>query len=116
MKLSFFDKEQEIIFNISKKQLSVREKAILLPEFLKEIQNKMIYLCEENKIYKNNEDLHSPRMKELKYNLTYNNNFVNKSIEITKEENKNNKKNIELLNNSKCNKKSKYISNNNKKK
>jgi hypothetical protein len=116
MKLSFFDKEQEIIFNIQKKQLSVREKAKLLPEFLKEIQNKMIYLCEENKIYKNNEDLHSPRMKELKYNLTYNNNFVNKSIEITKEENKNNKKNIELLNNSKCNKKSKNISNNNKKK
>jgi hypothetical protein len=118
MKLSFFDKEQEIIFNISKKQLSVREKAKLLPEFLKEIQNKMIYLCEENKIYKNNEDLHSPRMKELKYNLTYNNNFINKSIEITKEENKNknNKKNIELLNNSKCNKKSKNISNNNKKK
>ena len=116
LKLSFFDKEQEIIFNIQKKQLNIREKAKLLPEFLKEIQNKMIYLCQENKMYKNNEDIHSPRMNELKYNLINNNNFFNKSIEITKEENKNNKKNIEPLNNSNCSNQLKNKSNNNKKK
>ena len=49
MKLCFFDKEKEIIFNISKKKLSDEEKNNLLPEFLKEIQEKMNYLKEENK-------------------------------------------------------------------
>ena len=49
MKLSFFDKEKEIIFNIPKKILSDKDKNNLLPEFLKEIQEKMNHLTEENK-------------------------------------------------------------------
>ena len=49
MKLSFFDKEEEIIFNIPRKVLSDKDKNNLLPEFLKEIQQKMNHLKEENK-------------------------------------------------------------------
>ncbi len=49
MKLSFFDKEKEIILNIPKKTLTDRDKNNLLPEFLKEIQDKMNHLKEENK-------------------------------------------------------------------
>ena len=49
MKLSFFDKEKEIIFNIPKKILTDKDKNNLLPEFLKEIQEKMNHLKEENK-------------------------------------------------------------------
>ena len=53
MKLSFFDKEKEIILNIPKKMLTNRDKNNLLPEFLKEIQDKMNHLKEENKKLKN---------------------------------------------------------------
>jgi hypothetical protein len=53
MKLSFFDKEKEIILNIPKKILTDRDKNNLLPEFLKEIQDKMNHLKEENKKMKN---------------------------------------------------------------
>ena len=49
MKLSFFDKEKEIIINIHKKILTDKDKNNLLPEFLKEIQDKMNHLKEENK-------------------------------------------------------------------
>jgi hypothetical protein len=49
MRLSFFDKEKEIIFNIPKKTLSDEDKNNLLPEFLKEIQKKMNSLKDENK-------------------------------------------------------------------
>ena len=49
MKLSFFDKEKEIIINIPKKILTDKDKNNLLPEFLKEIQEKMNHLTEENK-------------------------------------------------------------------
>jgi hypothetical protein len=49
MRLSFFDKEKEIIFNIPKKILTDQDKNNLLPEFLKEIQDKMNHLKEENK-------------------------------------------------------------------
>jgi len=49
MKLSFFDKEKEIIFNIPKKTLTDKDKNNLLPEFLKEIQGKINRLKEENK-------------------------------------------------------------------
>ena len=48
MILSFFDKEKEIIFNIPQKILSIEDKNNLLPNFLKEIQNKMNCLKEEN--------------------------------------------------------------------
>ena len=53
MKLSFFDKEKEIILNIPKKTLTDTDKNNLLPEFLKEIQDKMNHLKEENKKMKN---------------------------------------------------------------
>ena len=86
IKLSFFDKEQEIIFNIPKKKLNIKEKAKMLPEFLKEIQRKMINLCQENKMFKDKNLLQS-QIKELKYNLTNRTYDVNKSIKITKEEN-----------------------------
>jgi len=49
MKLSFFDKEKEIILSIPKKILTDKDKNNLLPEFLKEIQDKMNHLKEENK-------------------------------------------------------------------
>ena len=49
MKLSFFDKEKEIILNIPKKILTDKDKNNLLPEFLKEIQDKLNHLKEENK-------------------------------------------------------------------
>lgn len=49
MKLSFFDKEKEIVFNIPKKILTDKDKNNLLPEFLKEIQEKMNHLKDENK-------------------------------------------------------------------
>ena len=49
MKLSFFDEEKEIILNIPKKILNNADKINLLPDFLKEIQDKMNYLNEENK-------------------------------------------------------------------
>ena len=49
MKLSFFDKEKEIIFNIPKKVLTDKDKNNLLPEFLKEIQEKINHLKQENK-------------------------------------------------------------------
>ena len=57
MKLSFFDKEKEIILNIPKKSLTDRDKNNLLPEFLKEIQDKMNHLKEENKKLKNRKAL-----------------------------------------------------------
>ena len=49
MKLSFFDKEKEIILSIPKKILTDKDKNNLLPEFLKEIQDKMNHLKDENK-------------------------------------------------------------------
>ena len=49
MKLSYWDREKETIFTIPKKILSEKEKNNLLPEFLKEIQQKMNHLKEENK-------------------------------------------------------------------
>jgi hypothetical protein len=84
MKISFFDKEQEIIFNIPQKKLNIKEKAKLLPEFLREIQHKMIYLCEENKTYKNLNLSQSSKINELKLNLSSSNFDANKSIETTK--------------------------------
>ena len=49
MKLSYWDREQETVFTIPKKHLSDQEKNNLLPEFLKEIQQKMNHLKDENK-------------------------------------------------------------------
>ena len=49
MKLSYWDREKEIVFNIPKKILAEKEKNSLLPEFLKEIQQKMNHLKDENK-------------------------------------------------------------------
>jgi hypothetical protein len=49
MKLSYWDREKETVFTIPKKILSEKEKNNLLPEFLKEIQQKMNHLKDENK-------------------------------------------------------------------
>ena len=49
MKLSYWDREKETVFSVPKKILSEKEKNNLLPEFLKEIQQKMNHLKEENK-------------------------------------------------------------------
>ena len=49
MKLSYWDREKETIFTIPKKHLNDQEKNNLLPEFLKEIQQKMNHLKDENK-------------------------------------------------------------------
>ena len=69
MKFSFFDKEKEIIFNIPKKNLTIKEKNELLPEFLKEIQDKMNSLAVENKKLKNKNLAQSYKIKKLKNNL-----------------------------------------------
>jgi len=83
MKLSFFDKEKEIVLNIPKKPLSDEDKINLLPEFLKEIQDKMNHLNDENKKLKAKKLAFGNRGKDNKYN--YKNNIVNESIEIAKE-------------------------------
>jgi len=49
LKISFFDKENEVILNIPKKDITDKERIRLLPEFLKEIQIKMNSLEEDNK-------------------------------------------------------------------
>ena len=53
LKITFFDKENEVIFVIPKKNINDKERIRLLPEFLKEIQIKMNHLEEENKKLKN---------------------------------------------------------------
>ena len=53
LKISFFDKENEVILNIPKKDITDKERIRLLPEFLKEIQIKMNHLEEDNKKLKN---------------------------------------------------------------
>ena len=53
LKLSYFDREKEIILTIPKKNISNQEKLILLPGLLKEIQDKMNYLQKENKKLRN---------------------------------------------------------------
>ena len=53
LKITFFDKENEVIFNVPKKNITDKERIRLLPEFLKEIQIKMNHLEEENKKLKN---------------------------------------------------------------
>ena len=83
MKLSFFDKEKEIVLNIPKKPLSDEDKINLLPEFLKEIQDKMNHLNDENKKLKAKKLAFGNRGKDNKYN--YKNNIFNESIEIAKE-------------------------------
>ena len=84
MKLSFFDKEKEIVLNIPKKPLSDDDKVNLLPEFLKEIQDKMNHLNEENKKLKVKKLAFGNRNKDNnRYN--YKNNIVSESIEISKE-------------------------------
>ena len=98
MKLSFFDKEKEIVLNIPKKPLSDEDKVNLLPEFLKEIQDKMNHLNEENKRLKLRKTAFGNRNKENKYN--YKNNIVNESIEIAKEKKEKEKiDNININNN-----------------
>ena len=91
MKLSFFDKEKEIILNIPKKTLTDKDKNNLLPEFLKEIQDKMNHLKEENKKLKakkiimesnrggNNEFLIES---EVKKDNDVNSNLINDNLEI----------------------------------
>ena len=49
LKMIFFDKECEIIFNIPKKNITDKERIRLLPGFLKEIQIRMNHLEDENK-------------------------------------------------------------------
>ena len=53
LKMTFFDKENEVIFNVPKKNITDKERIRLLPEFLKEIQIKMNHLEDENKKLKN---------------------------------------------------------------
>ena len=53
LKISFFDKENEVVLNIPKKNITDKERIRLLPEFLKEIQIKMNHLEEDNKKLKN---------------------------------------------------------------
>ena len=85
MKLSFFDKEKEIVLNIPKKPLSNEDKVNLLPEFLKEIQDKINHLNDENKKLKGRKNSLGNRSKNIRFNYKNNNNIVNESIQIEKE-------------------------------
>ena len=49
IRLIFFDKESEIVFNVPQKNLTDDERINILPSFLKEIQIKMTHLEDENK-------------------------------------------------------------------
>ena len=53
IKISFFDKDNEVILNIPKKDITDKERIRLLPEFLKEIQIKINHLEDDNKKLKN---------------------------------------------------------------
>ena len=53
LKITFFDKENEVIFNVPKKNINDKERIRILPDFLKEIQIKMNHLEDENKKLKN---------------------------------------------------------------
>ena len=53
LNITFFDKENEVIFNVPKKTINDKERIRLLPQFLKEIQIKMNHLEEDNKRLKN---------------------------------------------------------------
>ena len=76
MRLSFFDKENEIILNIPKKIITDEDKINLLPEFLKEIQDKMNHLSEENrKMQIKKTKIYNNRIKEIKNNYRANNTF-----------------------------------------
>ena len=86
MKLSFFDKENEIILNIPKKIITDEDKINLLPEFLKEIQDKMNHLSEENrKMQIKKTKIYNNRIKEIKNNYRANNTF-NFDINYTEKE------------------------------
>ena len=76
MKLSFFDEDKEIVLNIPKKILTDVDKINLLPEFLKEIQDKMNHLSEENKKMRiKKSKAYNNRIKEIKDNYRANNTF-----------------------------------------
>ena len=96
MKLSFFDKEKEIVLNIPKKQLTDNDKVNLLPEFLKEIQDKMNHLNEENKKLKSKKASYSNRSKEINNYINHPKIYGNVSIDV---KNKINSININIDNN-----------------
>lgn len=99
MKLSFFDKEKEMILNIPKKNLNIKQKNELLPGFLKEIQEKIYGLADENNKLKTKNLTQSSKIKKFKYDLEESNKNLNKTF--------NNENNInEFINSNKtCNKK-----------
>ena len=99
MKLSFFDKEKEMILNIPKKNLNIKQKNELLPGFLKEIQEKIYGLADENNKLKTKNLTQSSKIKKFKYDLGESNKNLNKTF--------NNENNInEFINSNKtCNKK-----------
>ena len=87
LKMIFFDKETEIIFNIPKKNITDKERIRLLPEFLKEIQIKMNHLEEENKKLKNeNKNLNNSElvgsMGKLNADTSGDNDFIGKKNEL----------------------------------
>ena len=87
LKMIFFDKETEIIFNIPKKNITDKERIRLLPEFLKEIQIKMNHLEEENKKLKNetknlNDSELIGSMGKLNADTSGDNDFIGKKNEL----------------------------------
>ena len=110
MKLSFFDEDKEIVLNIPKKILTDEDKINLLPEFLKEIQDKMNHLSEENKKMKiKRTKAYNNRIKEIKDNYRANNTFnfdinVNDKDDLNKND-ENNDTNISAINTSTATKK-----------
>jgi len=110
MKLSFFDEDKEIVLNIPKKILTDEDKINLLPEFLKEIQDKMNHLSEENKKMKiKRTKAYNNRIKEIKDNYRANNTFnfdinINDKDEFNKND-ENNDTNINAINTSTVTKK-----------
>ena len=110
MKLSFFDEDKEIVLNIPKKILTDEDKINLLPEFLKEIQDKMNHLSEENKKMKiKRTKAYNNRIQEIKDNYRANNTFnfdinINDKDDFNKND-ENNDANINAINTSTVTKK-----------
>ena len=110
MKLSFFDEDKEIVLNIPKKILTDEDKINLLPEFLKEIQDKMNHLSEENKKMKiKRTKAYNNRIKEIKDNYRAKNTFnfdinPNDKDDLNKND-ENNDTNINVINTSTATKK-----------
>ena len=89
LRLSYFDREKEIVLNIPKKNISNKEKLLLLPGLLKEVQDKMNYLQKENKKLQHKKPKYHLRLNKSNGFIDFKT-FQNKYLSIEKEKEKKN--------------------------